>query len=214
MKRLTQQRKITIFRDDHIGDPLGAIFLDQTVESEDRIMDLLRDYLGRRARILRADLTRDKIEVILEIQAMTDEAQRLAAAAENLKIKGAPRNALDLFREALALDPLNQVATTGIGVLLADLGRHDEAFAILKRAHEYGPENADLLYALGQVALVLDRNASAIVYLERAFQLAPSHFGARRVLTDLGRKPKPPARTQTQPLAARPSKSALDSKRS
>jgi tetratricopeptide (TPR) repeat protein len=212
MKRLTQQRKITILRDDHIGDPLGAIFLDQTVESEDRIMELLRDYLGSRVRILRVDLTRDKIEVILEIQAMTDEAQRLAAAAENLKIKGAPRNALDLFREALVLDPLNQVATTGIGVLLADLGRHDEAFAILKRAREYGPENADLLYALGQVALVLDRTVSAIVYLERAFQLAPSHFGARRVLTDLGRKPKPPARTQ--PLASRPTKSAVDSKHS
>ena len=51
MTRLTQQRRIHILRDDHIGEPLGAIFLDPSPEKTEWTIDLLRAYLGRRVRI-------------------------------------------------------------------------------------------------------------------------------------------------------------------
>ena len=100
-----------------------------------------------------------------------------------------------LFRQALELDPINQNAAVELGLLLAHLERHPEALAMLKRARETGPEDAALLYALGQTALQLERTASAIVYLERAYELSPGHFGVRRALTELGRKPKPAPRS-------------------
>ncbi len=203
MKRLTQQREITILRDDHIGDPLSAIFLDPSPGHEDTYLQQLLEYFGPRVRLLRVELTTAKLRVLVEIQAFAEEALRLAAAAQKLHANGAPRNALALFHEAAALDPLSQAVAMGMGALLGDLGRPVEAFATLKRAREYGPENPDLLYALGQAALRLNRTASAIVYFERAFELAPNHFGARRALIALGRKPKPPARTQ--PLGSRSS---------
>ena len=51
-----------------------------------------------------------------------------------------------------------------------------------------------MLVALFSVALLRERLATATAYLERAFELAPDHFAARRALTELGRRPKPVSR--------------------
>jgi len=201
---------LLILRDDHIGDRLGEIFLDQSEANAERIGELLRTYLGRRVRLRKLELSAHQVEVEVEVSAMPEEAERLAAAAQNLRIKGAPRNALELFREALALDPLSSRAASGLGMLQVELRRYEEGFANLKRARETGPDNADLLLALAQVALRLDRETSAISYLERALELAPSHFAVRRLLSELGRKPKPPPRALS--LAAR-SKPAADTRK-
>jgi tetratricopeptide (TPR) repeat protein len=197
MKRLSQGRRVIILRDDHIGDTLGAIFLDPSPQHEDWIIGLLRNYLGHRVRIVKIDLMADHAELDVEVQAFADEAARLVAAAADLRAKGAPRNALELFRQALELDPLSQSAALGTGLLLGELERPGEALVMLRRARESGPENADVLYAMGQAALRLERIASAIVYLERAFELSPGHFAARRALTDLGRRPTSAQRSRS-----------------
>jgi tetratricopeptide (TPR) repeat protein len=194
MTRSMQSRRLVILRDDHIGDPLGAIFLDFSEEREDSILGLIGNYLGSRMRVLKVELTAERVIVECAVRAFPPESQRLAATARDLEGKGAPRNALSLYQQAIELDPLNQEACFGLGVLYARLGRHDEALATLKRARETGPESGELLYALGRVALTLERHASAIIYLERAFELAPTHFGVRRTLSELGRKPKVPPR--------------------
>jgi tetratricopeptide (TPR) repeat protein len=194
LSRITQQRRIIILRDDHVGDPLGAIFFELSSEREDWVIGLIRNYLGPRVRILKVELTAERVEVEVEVRAFSAEAERLAAAARDLEKKGAPRNALQLYREALELDPLNHMVWCGMGFVHARLGHDNEALATLKRARETGPEAAEVLHLLGNVALRLERTASAIIYLERAFELAPSHFGVRRALSELGRKPKPPAR--------------------
>jgi tetratricopeptide (TPR) repeat protein len=155
----------------------------------------VRSYLGRRVRVLKIELMAERAEVDVAVQALTEEAGRLVATARDLKCKGAPRNALELLRQALELDPLNQMAAVELGLLLAQFQRYPEALAMLKRARESGPEDTALLYALGQTALQLERTASAIVYLERAYELSPGHFGVRRALTELGRKPKPAPRS-------------------
>ncbi|HZP45953.1 MAG TPA: tetratricopeptide repeat protein [Candidatus Binataceae bacterium] len=194
MKRISQHRRLVILREDHIGEPLGAVFLDQSPERAETNLSLLRTYLGPRVQILQVELFADRIQVQVEIQAFADEATRLAAVADDLVNKGAPRNALELFRRALELDPLNCHAARGAGALFMRQGRYQEALEMLRRARETGPENADVLYAMGQAALKLERLATATAYLERAFELAPDHFAARRALTELGRRPKPVSR--------------------
>jgi tetratricopeptide (TPR) repeat protein len=204
MKQLTQRRRIIILRDDHIGETLGAIFLEPSADKEDWTISLVRKYLGRRVRVLKVELRTERAEIEVVVQAWSEEAARLVATARDLKNKGARRNALELFRQALELDPLNHAAATELGLLLAELERFPEALAMLKRARETGPEDAALLYGLGQTSLQLERTASAISYLERAYELSPGHFGARRALTELGRKPKPLPRSSTSALRSAP----------
>jgi tetratricopeptide (TPR) repeat protein len=211
MKRLIQRRRIVILRDDHIGDTLGAIFLEPSIDKEEWTIGLVRNYLGRRVRVLKVELMAERAEVEVSVQALTDESSRLVATARDLSKKGARRNAIELFRQALELDPLNHAAAVDLGLLLAELERFPDALTTLKRARETGPDDAAVLYALGQVSLRLERTASAIVYLERAFEISPGHFGVRRALTELGHKPKPIPRGSSSSL--RPLNSAIDDKR-
>ena len=194
-------------RDDHIGDVVGAIFLDPSAENADAIIARLRDYLGKQVRVINAELTPDRIEVEVEVRALAEEATRLACAAGDLGRKGGRRNAVALFRQALELDPLNRDARLGLGLLLAELNCYREALAMLTLARESGPETVELLHALGRVSLQADRTASAISYLEKAFELDPGHFGVRRALSELGRKPKIPQRAQghgAPPITVKP----------
>ncbi len=202
MKRVRQHRRITIMRDDHIGDQLGALFFDITAQQKDSILARLGEYLGKRVRIVKAEISSDRAEVEVEVQVWEEEADRLTATANDLLRKGARRNALSLFREALELDALNAAAATGLGTLLAELEQYGEALTALKLAREAGPESAALLLALGRVCIKTDRTASAITYLERAYELEPSNFGVRRALAELGRKPKPVARASRSEAVA------------
>jgi tetratricopeptide (TPR) repeat protein len=202
MLRLFQRRTIVIRRDDHIGDTLGAIFLDPSPEKADWTIDLLSAYFGRRVRVLKAELMIDRAEIDVAVQALCEEAGRLVAAARDLKAKGAPRNALELFRRALELDPLNHAAAFEIGIELADQKRLPEAFSMLKRARETGPDTANLLYGLGWVALQLSRTATAAAYFETACELSPEHFPARRALSELGRKVDRSTRPRTSTASA------------
>ena len=188
-------------RDDHIGDQLGALFFDPGAQQEDAILARLADYLGKRVRVLKAEISNDCAEVEVEVQVWEEEANRLAMTANDLLSKGMRRGAQSLLREALELDPLNAAAATGLGTLLADLEQYAEALTVLKLAREAGPESAALMLALGRVCIKTDRTASAITYLERACELEPSHFGVRRALAELGRKPKPIARLPRPELA-------------
>jgi tetratricopeptide (TPR) repeat protein len=200
------RRRLVLLRDDHIGDTLGAIFLDPSPEDADAVISRLRDYLGERVHLIGAELSNDRIEVEVEVRALADEANRLAAAAGELSRKGVRRNAIALFRQALDLDPLNRDAHQGLGLLLADLNRYTEALAMLRLARESGPETVELLHALGRVCIQAERTASAIRYLEKGFELDPSHFGVRRALVELGRKPKLPQRPHTNNSLSLPSK--------
>jgi tetratricopeptide (TPR) repeat protein len=210
LKRVRQYRHITIMRDDHIGDQLGALFLDLAAQPEDSILPRLAEYLGKRVRIVKAEISNDRAEVDVEVQVWEEEANRLTATANDLLLKGARRNAQSLFREALELDALNAAAATGLGKLLADLEQYSEALSILKLAREAGPETAALMLALGRVCMKSDRTASAITYLERACEIEPSNFAVRRALAELGRKPRPPrvVRQESAPSAGGPEKPA------
>jgi tetratricopeptide (TPR) repeat protein len=195
MKSLIQNKRIVIRRDDHIGDRLGAIFLDPNPDHQDWIIDLVRGYLGRRPRLIKIELTYDRLEIQLMVQVLSEEAGRLAAAANELRKNGAPRNALHLLLQALELDQFHISALSGAAAALIDLKRYPEALAMSKRALEAGGESADLLLSMARISLKLERTASAVSYLERAHQISPGHFGVRRALIELGRKPRPAQRS-------------------
>jgi tetratricopeptide (TPR) repeat protein len=198
VRQIKQRRRIVILRDDHLGDPVGRMFIDAHGDNGDSILERLSDYLGRRVRIVRADLTSQRAEVEVELQALVEEASRLSAAAKNLQRKGARRNAVSLFRESLQLDPLNHEAAKGLGLLLIELEEYSDALKALKYARESGCVDVELFFGLARACLELERRASAIAYLEQAFELDPTNFGVRRMLVELGRKPKPPARLRTE----------------
>ncbi len=189
--KMRRKKVLTIWRDDHIGDSIGRIFLDPAGQGEDGIIDCLRQYLGEKARILKAELMHDRLTVEVEARGFSEESTRLAAAAHSLRMKGAPRNALSLFDEALRMDPLNEDAMVGLGTLLADLEKYDEALPILKRAREVAGDRVELLRALGHVCHRLERLPSAKTYFERALKLQPNDPATRRALNALGRPPEP-----------------------
>lgn len=188
---MRQRRSLTIRRDDHIGEPLGAIFLDLATADEDFVIERLREHLGPRLKVLKAELTSNEVKVDVEVYSMAEESGRLCSAAAELRTHGAMRNACALFKEALELDPLNPEATLGMGLSLADQERYAEALAPLTRAGELkGFDDAELLLALGRACTKLGRFPSAIVYLERAHELDPENLAVHRALRALGRKPR------------------------
>ena len=81
--------RIVIRREDHIGDGLGFIFLESAGGDHDAIIERLREYLGPRIRILKAEIGAERIEVEAGGRRFADEASRLAEAGEGLRRKGA-----------------------------------------------------------------------------------------------------------------------------
>jgi len=195
---------LTIWRDDHVGDPVGGIFLEERGQGADAVFERLQAYFGGKVKILKVELMRDRLTADVDALGLPEESSRLAAAAHDLRLKGAPRNAVPLFREALELDPLNTDATIGLGMLLTELEQYDGALKTLRRAREIAGDGPELLRALGDVCIHLERFPSAIGYFQRALELAPNDPASRRALVALGRPPTstfaaaPPPPTETR----------------
>jgi Tfp pilus assembly protein PilF len=188
---MRQRRRVVILLEDHIGDPVGSLLFNLVNFDNDAIVERLREYLDRRLKIVRADLTSARAEVEVEVRSLETESRHLTSTAQDLHAKGARRNAHSLYEDALQLDPLNSEAAMGLGLLLAEQKKYDEALRMLKRAREYGPERADLLHALGRISMLAERKASALSYLEKAYELEPANPVMRRALADVGRTPPP-----------------------
>jgi len=184
-------RTLVLRREDHIGDALGLAFLEAPESAGEAILARVRAYLGAKLRILKAEISRDRIEVEVESRGWPEEAARLAAAARDLSEKGARRNAESMFREAIAIDPLNPDAMAGLGLAMAARERDLEALETLRRAREFGANLAEVLIAMAQCASRLDRRTAALGYLAQALEIDPKNFAARRTMKALGRNPQP-----------------------
>jgi tetratricopeptide (TPR) repeat protein len=182
-------RTLVLRREDHIGDRLGLAFLEAPESAGEAILARVRAYLGAKVKILKAEVSRDRIEVEVESRGWPDEAARLAAAATDLSAKGARRNAESMFREAITMDALNPSAMAGLGLAMAAQERDLEALEALRRAREFGADGADVLIVMAQCATRLDRRTAALGYLEQALELEPKNFTARRAMKALGRAP-------------------------
>ena len=188
-RRTRGRRSLVIRRIDHIGDPVGLAFLESPETNGDAVLARLREYLGDKLRLVKAEVSHDEITVEVESRGWSEEGTRMAAAARDLYEKGAKRSALSMYRDALDLDPLNAEAMLRLGLVFAEQGKFAEALVALKHAREFGAGGAELLVAMGRCAAELERNATAIAYYEEALRLEPRNFVARRALSALGRKP-------------------------
>jgi tetratricopeptide (TPR) repeat protein len=181
-KRHREHQTLVIRREDHVGDPLSIAWLMPAETLGDAIVGRLRDYLGRRVRIKKAEISRDTIEVQLEVRGWREEANRLAKAARELSEKGAKRGALAMCREALELDPLSVEAMTAMGTILAALSRNAEALDAFQHAREFGAEGVSIPLAMLDCAIRLGWLASAERYARQALRLDPRNLQARDAL--------------------------------
>jgi tetratricopeptide (TPR) repeat protein len=185
-----RNKLLTIARDDHIGDPVGAIFLDLD-GGEQEVARRVREYLGGKIHILNLELKRDRALVEVQASPFGDEAARLSEAAADLARKGAPRNAIAMFKQALELDPLSGPALHEMGITLLELKRPSEALPVLRRAREALGDSVELLRTLARVCVALERTPTAVGYLERALEIEPRNRAVRRELMALGHRPPP-----------------------
>jgi tetratricopeptide (TPR) repeat protein len=187
---MRRRSSIVIRAEDHLGDSLGVIFMLEPDQLDDGVIEKLRAYLGEHTEVVKAIVSRDKIEVEVECAAFREESDRLVASARGLRNNGLYRSAEGTLSEALKLDPLNPVALTTLAEVLYDSEKFSEAIAALARAREAaGTDTAQVLAMLGAYCLKVERTASAIMYCERALTIDPRHFSARRTLLAMGRKP-------------------------
>src|SRR5271163_4244930 len=119
-RRSRARRSLVIRRIDHIGDPIGLAFLESPETNGDAVLDRLREYLGDKLKLVKAEVSHGEMTVEVETRRWPEEGARMAAAARDLYEKGARRSALSTYRDALDLDPLNAEAVMRIGLALAD----------------------------------------------------------------------------------------------
>ena len=187
--RSRARRSLVIRRIDHVGDPVGLAFLESPETDGDALLERIREYLGNKLKLVKAEVSHGEITVEVESRGWAEEGTRMASVARNLYEKGARRSALAMYRDALDLDPLNAEAMLRLGLALAEQEKFADALAALKRAREFGAGGVELLVAMGRCASGLDRAPTAIAYYEEALNLEPRNFIARRALAAVGHKP-------------------------
>jgi tetratricopeptide (TPR) repeat protein len=198
-----RKKVLVIARDDHIGDPIGAIFLDLE-DGGAEVARRVREYLGGKIQILKLELKRDRAIVEVAASPFSEEAGRLGTAASDLARKGAPRNAVSMFKQALELDPLEGQTLYDMGLALLELKRPAEALSALRRAREVLGDSVDLLRIMARVCVAMERIPTAVGYLEHALEVEPANRVVRRELAALGRRPPPtPVPQQHGPSTAR-----------
>jgi tetratricopeptide (TPR) repeat protein len=198
---MRRRSAIVIRSDDHLGDLLGAIFVLDAEHLHDTLIEKLHEYFGPQIQVLKAIVSRDKIDIEADCAAFPEESDRLVESARGLRNNRLYRSAESSLREALKLDPLNPHALIALGEVFYDAERFSEAIEMLVRAREVSLETPQLLAMLGTYCLKVERTASAIRYFENALALDPRHVGARRALLGLGRRPTiaPPKREPDEP---------------
>ena len=128
----------------------------------------------------------------LKIQARLGDLHRVAgqtalavarydAIAGMLQRSGAHDEALTFFRKALDLDPSDPGAR--MQIIRAHLAANDFQSAIA--ALEIAPENAEILFLLGEAHLASDNRPAAAAALERAIELEPDNAAALSLLAQI-----------------------------
>ena len=180
------RRSLVIRRSDHVGDPVGLAFLESPETNGDAVLARLREYLGDKLKLVKAEVSHGEITVEVESRGWTEEGARMAAAARDLYQKGARRGALSMYRDALELDPLNAEAILRLGFALAEQEQFAQALAALKRAREFGADGIELLIAMGRCAVGLERGANAVGVLRGGAKDRAAQFRSAQGLARAG----------------------------
>ncbi|MGU3492574.1 tetratricopeptide repeat protein [Xanthobacteraceae bacterium A53D] len=117
-------------------------------------------------------------------QAMGNKVGRTTAVARLLE-QGRTGEAALLVQDLLADWPQDMDALLLQAIMLIQQGQAEQAFALLAELATAVPDRADVIGNLGIAHLMLDRQAEALVCLERAVLLAPDDPRRRRDLARL-----------------------------
>lgn len=170
---------------------------------------------GRHTLRVRADGFSEKVQALLPIQRgeinvrlarTTDEAellfQRAEAAREKARDEAARREAVELYRQALAKRPRFPTAHVGLARLLLDLNDYDSAFDEIERARSFRPVYPEATAVEGRILRADADNDGAMTAFRRAIREArgfqpEAHTGLALVLEDLGRNDEAVAEFRT-----------------
>jgi tetratricopeptide (TPR) repeat protein len=127
-----------------------------------------------------------------KIDTPATEFYRLFDVASELGDKKEYDAAIAKWNEALALSPDDAKAHSNLGVLLARVGRSEEAMSQYQKAIEYGPDEPDGYTNMGIAMARAGKLDDSIPYLEKAVQLSPwdpkvhSNLGAALAVSGKG----------------------------
>ena len=99
-----------------------------------------------------------------------------------LQAEGRLDEAVEQYRQVLALTPDDALAHSNLGTALAAQGRLDEAIGHYERALALAPGDADAHSNLGNALLSLDRDGEGIASLRRALDIDPGSAEAHAAL--------------------------------
>jgi len=131
---MLRRKTLTIRRDDHLDDVIGAAFFESDANAGTTIADCIRNYLGRRITLVRAEVGSRDALVTVEARGFTVESERMLEEAAILWRGGARRSAIATAQQAIDLDPLNADAHVSMGEYLIDHKKPGPALQALKRA--------------------------------------------------------------------------------
>jgi tetratricopeptide (TPR) repeat protein len=98
--------------------------------------------------------------------------------------RGENEKAERLFREVVARHPDLYDAAYSLGLLLAEMGKTEEALGYLERAAKGMPERSRIQYNLGLLFQVLKRDSQAESALQKASSLEPANMDYLYALAD------------------------------
>jgi tetratricopeptide (TPR) repeat protein len=99
-----------------------------------------------------------------------------------MRHSGNQLEAINTYRQALALDPLSSRAQRRLGATLGSVGREDEGIAVLQKAIDHEPDNALLWYEMALIESKVGNHDRAISSLKRTLQLKPDFADAQNNL--------------------------------
>jgi len=79
-KTARARQSLVIRRIDHVGDSVGLAFLESPETGGDALLARLREYLGEKLKIVKAEVSHDEITVEIELRRWIEEGARMAAS--------------------------------------------------------------------------------------------------------------------------------------
>lgn len=137
-------------------------------------------------------VTKDQRYVTLYAPEYGQKVQLLNNTGAMLMELNLPEQALEAYRQAVALDPLDAYPWRGMGSVLSQLGGYVNAAKAFRKAISIDPNFFDPYPDLGFVLLNLREYPEALNVFYRAFTLRPddkgTNYGLGHTLRELGRK--------------------------
>jgi cytochrome c-type biogenesis protein CcmH/NrfG len=146
----------------------------------------------------------DPIEVASKIQSLKDmvkkDLKNLSAWVElgNLYFdSGQPKEAIEAYRQYLAIKPDNPDVRTDMGIMYRALGEFDRAIEEFKKAAQTDPKHANSRYNIG-IVLLHDKGdiKGAIKAWEEYLKVDPSSERAQRIKTQIEKMKTMPSPTK------------------